>query len=207
MGSFKDFQPKGAQMSDLSHLTDYLSNEPQEIPLDVLSKLVTRFRKDQERVAKAESELKEAREAFNQVSQVDIPQFLLQFGVAGVPLSTGEMLRVDQKVSASVKDIDDFAEFLTARGDDDILKTTFALGKLPIEVVRKIQKLLIDNFDLSPDIARSVHSATLKKYVKELCGIGMENPEERLGERYIPLQELPESVSVYTYFETTIKKK
>lgn len=192
-------------MSDFDHLLGH--EDQQEIPLDQLKKLVDRFRKADKEVNELEEKLKVAKEIFNQVSQTDIPQFLLQYGVSGVPLSTGEMLRIKQEISASVKDIDSFSDFLTERGDDDILKTNIKVGKVPTEIAQKIAQMLVETYGLSADIERSVHSMTLKKYVKELCGIGMENAEERLGDRYVPLQELPESVSVFTYFKTTINKK
>lgn len=192
-------------MSDLSHLLDH--EQEQEIPLDHLAQLVERFRFYEATIEKLEALLKEAKENFNAVSQVDIPQFLLQYGVSGVPLRSGEMLRISQEISASVKDMESFSEYVTERGDDDILKTTINVGKVPTEIAQKIQRLLMETFDLSADVNRTVHPQTLKKYVKELCGIGMENPEERLGDRYVALQELPEAVSVYTYFKTTIKKK
>lgn len=192
-------------MSELDHLLGH--QEEQELPPNQLARLVSRYRVLDEEVKKLEHELSEAKEAFNEISQTEIPQFLLQYGVSGVPLSTGEMLSIKQEVSASIKDMPAFAEYVTERGDDDILKTTMVLGKVPAEIAKRIRVLLLQEFDLSADIAQTVHPQTLKKYVKELCGIGMDDPEDRLGDRYVPLQELPDYVSVYTYFKTSLKAK
>lgn len=193
-----------------AHLFDHLlehSTTEVELPLAKLQAMVGRFQQIEAELVRLELETKVTKERFNQISQVDIPNLLMQYGLSEIKLASGEKLRVTQELSASIKDMDSFSEFVTERGDDDILKSMISLGKIPAEVAEKIQRVLLEQFDLMADISRTVHPATLKKYIKETCGIGMEDAEDRLGERYVPLQELPSSIGVFTYFKTTIKKK
>lgn len=193
-------------MSDFSYLTK-AAEESEEIPVAQLGAMVVRFREAEKEVAQLEEDLKNAKERFNQVSQIDIPQLLLQNGLSEIRLSTGEKLRVSQEISASVKDIDLFRDFVNERGDEDILKTTLTLGKTPHEIVDKVRRMLMEQFELMSEITTTVHPMTLKKYIKEICGIGTEDAEERLGDRYVPMQELPEFIRVFSYFKTSIKNK
>lgn len=175
--------------------------------LERLQRLVIRFEEEANEVEALEEKLAEAKKRYNKTSMEDIPEVLLGAGLSELRLADGRKVVVKEEISASVKDSTAFANFVKGRGDDDILKTTMVLGKLPDNILSSLKRLLAENLDLYPEVNQTVHSATLKKYVKEITGMGMENPAERLGERYIPMQELPECVSVFRFFKTTIKNK
>lgn len=185
----------------LGHLTEHLDKlDVVEVPLDKLAYLVKQFKLYESHIKSLEDELKEAKARFNQVAQVELPELLLQNGLSEIKLATGEKIKVSQEIAATIKDAESFGEFLAARGDDDIMRTMLSLGKVPAPLLKKIVFTLMSEYNISPDAQQTVHPQTLKKYIKELCGIGKEDADDCLS-----LQDLPESISVYTYYKTTIK--
>jgi hypothetical protein len=204
--------PSSAVSKPFDHLVDALDQEAGAVSnstLGELNRLVEKMKTMQAECEQLEAALIEAKRKFNQLSMIDIPQLLLSNGLSEIKLATGEKLKVSQNVSCTIKNMDAFAEFLTLRGDDAIIKTGFTVGKLPAEMVNKIRAALYKDFGLEAEINQTVHSATLQKYIKEICAIGVDADQaaEKLGDRYVPLQDLPESVSVYTYFKTALAKK
>lgn len=175
--------------------------------LERLHSLVKLYDEQAEAVAEAETALEVAKKAFNKTALEDIPELVLSTGLSELRLSDGRKLVVKEEISPSVKDATAFAAFVTERGEDDILKTTMQLGKLPENVIKALKRLLAEQLDLYPEITQSVHPMTLKKYIKEICGVGLEDPVARLGERYVPMCDLPNCVSVYRYYKTVIKNK
>lgn len=176
-----------------------------ESTLERLQRLVRLYMEQHTAVLEAEQALDAAKKAFNKTSMEDIPEVLLGAGLSQLKLADGKKVTVKEEISCSVKDMPSFSSFVTDRGDDEILKTTVALGRVPDNILAGIKRLLAERFDLYPEVVQTVHNATLKKYLKEISGVGLEDPEERLGERYVPMHELPPSVSVYRYYKTTIK--
>ena len=190
--------------NDLSHLMEALGTGDEKGALERLEALVVRYKREESEVEELEEKLKRAKERFNRTKQQDIPEVLLQNGLSEIRLKSGEKLRVTQKVSASIKDVEKFAAFLEARNDDDILKTVFELGKVPAEVLSIMKRTLAEQFEVYPKVKQTVHPQTLAKYIRELCGVGVEKRED---EEFLALQDLPESVSVFVYYDTAIKNK
>lgn len=182
-----------------THLVEDTDAPKHGAPVVLLGNLITRYKETQKKIAYLEDELKAAKESFNQVSQREIPELLIQNGLSQIQLSTGEKVTVKQEVSVSIKDMEEFAAFLAKTGNEDILKTSIQVGKLPQEILEKLRALMYDAFALEPQISYTCHPQTLKKFVKELCGIGSDAPGS------IPLQDMPPCASVYTYFNTVIK--
>ena len=190
---------------DFEHLMDDAENGLVEDKLTQIAQLAAFQLKYEEQLAMLEAQAKEVKAKLLKISQEELPQLILGTGVSRVRLADGKEISVTQELSASVKDMRAFSKFVAERGDDAILKTTIELGKLPDNVIKAIQKWFADTLNMMPDINRTVHAQTLKKYVKELCGVGMEGAEERLGDRYIPLGQLPDYISAFTYYKTKIK--
>ena len=174
--------------------------------LERLQLLVNEYDTLADKIERAEQVLKELQTAFNKVSMEEIPSLLGGAGLSEIRLADGRKVTVKAEISASVTDPGAFAQYVTDRGDDYLLKTTMELGKLPDNVLSALRKLLATELELYPEIKQSVHPQTLKKYIREITGAGKEDPEAALGDRYVPVHELPESVSIFNYFKTTIKK-
>lgn len=188
---------------DLSYLVADADSVDITDSLAQLNQLCTEWREAKLAVEEAEAALNAAKKHFNAISQDSIPQLLLQHGLSEIKLSDGSKVRVTQELQPTVKDMDRFVAFLESRGESSIVKTEISLGKLDSSVVKIIRRLLAEQLDLYPDIRATVHPMTLKKYIKELCGIGQQNVDERC----IPLQDLPDCVSAFTYYKTNIKDK
>lgn len=188
-------------MQDLSHLMNDTGNI--EDALERLQQLCNEWRAAKDGVAEAEEYLDEAKKRFNRVSQELIPELLMQHGLSEIKLADGAKVAITMEVSPSVKDMNTFVQFLEARGESAIVKTELSFGKLDQSIIKVIQRMLAENLALYPDVKSGVHPMTLKKYIKELCGIGQKEPDDRC----IALQDLPECVSAYTFYKTTIKEK
>lgn len=178
-----------------------------ESSLERLQRLVNLYDEQLAAVEETEAAFEAAKKAFNKTSMEDIPEVLLGSGLSELRLADGRKVTVKEEISASVKDAPAFAEFVTERGDEDVLKTTLQLGKVPDNVLSAIKRMLAEKLDIYPEVTQTVHSQTLKKYIKEICGVGVEDPAQQLGDKYIPMHELPEFINVYRYYKTTIKRK
>lgn len=167
--------------------------------LDALSRLVLEHTRLKNQIADDEEDLKFKKAAFTKIAQESIPQFMLQRGIAEVKTAEGIKVVVKDDVGVSVSDLPKFAKFLEKRGDADIMKTTLELGKVPHQVLNAIVAYARTEFDIIPDIGQKVHPATLKKYVRELCGIGGDTEAE------CTVEELKDMLSIFQFHKTTVK--
>lgn len=185
---------------NLTHLQQTAENSGEQ-SLPELADYVALFKAQKARVEALEEELAEAKKAFQQTAQEDIPNLLLQNGFTKLHLLSGETLTIKTEIAPTIKNMAEFAEFLAARGDDDILKTKLELGKVPAELLAEAQAALAA-LGLAAIPTQTVHPGTLKKYIREICRLesGLLYADEAAA-----LQDLPECISVYTYYKTTLK--
>lgn len=186
---------------DLSFLVE--ESENVVAPDNVLARIAAKaeeYKASRQRLADLEEAMKDEKKLFNKISQEDLPTLLRANGLESVTLQTGEKVSVKEDLSASIKDAEKLAKFLEERGDDALIKTTMEFGKVPAEILEHMRRTLADNYGLYPDIKQTVHSQTLAKYFRNLCGIGGEHEAE------FPLAQIdPKMVTVFTFFKTTIK--
>lgn len=189
-------------MSDpFAHLLGETEKEPVgDNVLRQVADLAAEWKVRKARVEALEAALKEAKLEFNKVSQEALPNILLTNGLGKVNLATGESITIKEEVSASVKHMGRFYEFLLERGDGSLVKTDLSFGKIPPEILDKIQTYLADTYDLYPEMKQVIHPQTLQKYIRDLCGIGGNT------EASIPVSALDENmITVFTYYKTTVK--
>lgn len=169
--------------------------------LEYVGELANLWTKRNERVKELEYELKLAKQEFNEVSQELIPKALLNTGLSEVKLADGRKVIVTDELSASVKDYEAFGKFLDERGDSSLLKTTIEVGKIPKPIVKKLLSVMFNDFGLdSAEAVTKIHPATLKKYVKELCGVGGKT------EAQMNIEDIDKDMlSIYTFNKTKIK--
>lgn len=184
-----------------AHLVEDAGQEPVgDNVLKQVATLANQWKERKARVEALEAQLKEAKAEFNKVSQDALPNLLLQHGLGKISLATGEAIIVKEEVSASIKNMGRFYEFLLERGDAALVKTDLSFGKVPPEILDKIQSMLADTFDLYPEMKQVIHPQTLQKYIRDLCGIG------GASEAAVPLSALDEDmITVFTYYKTTVK--
>ena len=153
--------------------------------LTVLAKMVDEFQKLEGEIALHESQLKTLKGMFNQISQIDIPDFLVQFGLKEIKLIDDRKVKVKSDVSVTIKDYPAFILFLKQRHDDDIVKNSVEVLNPPRELIDQISE-----FELESHYEQKIHPATLKKYFRDFLEVG-DTP--------------PDCVSIYTYSKTSIK--
>lgn len=183
-------------------MMDHLVNHKEDSPTDMLGDLADKARLFQTKKAKVdqlEADLKKAKEEFNEVSQVMIPEAMLPNGLKSIELEDGCKIAVKEDVSASVSDPVKFGKWLSDRGDGDIMKTTLEIGKVPSKIVWDTVKYMTKEYGITPDVAQKVHPQTLNKYVREMCGING-------GEAVLSVDDFEGMLSLFVYYKTTIKK-
>lgn len=198
-------------MSSFDYLVEDLeavSNEaPAQDSLQRLNTLVNKYKEQQETIERLEEQLSQAKTSFFKTAKEDIPNLLMQNGLSEIKLPSGEKVSVKMEVAPTITNMEEFAQFLTERGEGSILKTQMELGKLDPSIVNSIRKMLVEKLDLYPDIKQTVHPMTLKKYIKELCLLNDSNPTfDENDDTHIPLQNLPKCVSAFTFYNTSIKR-
>lgn len=155
-----------------------------------------------EKVNDLEEQLTEAKRELNKVSQKLIPEAFISLGMSSVRLKDGREFGYKEEVSCSVKDFKKFEEFLEKQGDASIIKTVFELGKVPKPILQKLSAMIFEKFGLLVTPNQTVHSQTLAKYIRTLCGIG------GVSKAVMSVEELDKDmINVYTFYKTTVKNK
>ena len=152
--------------------------------LEELYKLVLRYRELQEEIEQHEAYLKNIKQAFLQVSQVAIPDFLGTFNLSEIRLSSGEKLEVKSNVSVTVKDQDRFFDYLRKTDQADMIKDKVTVDDATDAIIKQLIEA-----GASFDRKRSIHPGALTKFFRLMLEAG---------------QKPPESVTVYTYSHTKI---
>lgn len=79
-------------------------------------------------IAILEAVLKIYKDRLNNIVKKEMPEIMLELGVAELKLSTGEHLENKKIVSGKVKDREEAAKWLMGIGRDDLIKTTLKFG-------------------------------------------------------------------------------
>ena len=171
-------------------------------PTDALEKLyslVNLLEDYNDSIADFEASLAEYKERAREISQKEIPELLAQYGLSEIKLKDGRKVTVKQDCRATVKNFDEFYAFMQARGEENLIKTTLELGKVPAVAVVAAQKAVLQATGVAPESKTTIAPQTLWAWVRTNIGMGKTVPDELLNKDSIP------GVSVYTFSETKIK--
>jgi len=194
-------------MNTPEFLKTSVEDGPAQTELARLQQLVKEYQSRDAMVKDLEEELKLAKEAFNIVAQQEIPNILNQYGLSDIKLASGEKITVKEELSVSVKDdkLLDFYKFLKDRGDEDIIKLMFQFRRMPEEKMNDLF-IFLKEYDYDYEYEKGVHPQTLKKYFKELLGIGQDDREEGIRlKRYLRPEDVKSFATFFTYYTTKIK--
>jgi hypothetical protein len=184
------------------------TEEDQGMELSRLKVLSDSYLAIEEEVKTMEAMLKEKKEIFRQLSQEEIPNFLQQFNLSSIQLESGEKITVKPDVSCSVTDYAKFIDFLKGREEDGIVKLTIAFDRMESDKQKELFNFLNEEQYLFGS-DNKVHSQTMKKYFKELLGVGM-TEEERVNAianaQCVNSSSVEDFAKVFQYYKTTIKK-
>ena len=195
---------------DLSH---FRNDKPDELNADSLQRLknlADSYFLIEKEVNEAEEYFKERKGLFNKLCQETIPDFLGQYGLSDIKLKSGEKIKVKEDLSVSISEENKpkFFAFLKERNEDDIIKMQIHFDRMPS---KKLQNLIsfLNKEKFGYDSKRDVHSATRKKYFKELFGLHVDEDDRKVGienNRYLRMQDVEEFANVFQIRKTKIKK-
>jgi hypothetical protein len=200
-----------------------LGNEPvQEDTLKKLAGLVALLERQQSSIDALKERLTEANMALAKTSSQDIPQLLLQHGLSRIKLADGREISIKEDVSVSFIGGDDealkarseqaFFKFLRDRGESDIVKLLFAFGRMPDEKIEALEKWLEEQkYEYG---ARSkVEPQTMKKYWRDMLGVGLEETDRQQGVKMgmlLTLEDIEDGkagVKIFKLWQTKLGKK
>ena len=169
--------------------------QPEEDKLVVLSKLVKDYKSIEADIADIEAKLKERMEALQKISREAIPSILNSTGLSEIKLATGEKLKVEDKIQASIADKNytvAYRNMIQAEGGDDNAEVKVdSLFKAQVvleDVSDEVLEMLLEK-DIAYEVKRSIHWQTLRKYCQGKLEDG---------------KQIPEGISVFQYQETKI---
>ena len=139
-----------------------------------------------EQIAFAEEQVKELKAERRKISEIHIPDKMMEFGLSKVTLSGGVSLEVKQYYSAKIPDVrqEEAFAWLKANKLDAIIKSkvdcSFGQGE---EETRNEEALCgyLDRMRAAYKRKRSVHASTLKAFVREQVEGGADFPQDLFG--------------------------
>lgn len=139
-----------------------------------------------------EEVLKRRKKDLFQVRQQQIPDLMQEFGLSTVSTSDGVKIKIEKGVSVTTKSTEKLHKYMRDNGAGDLIKNqvmvTVANEEERKEVIGKLDETMCEYKN-----KEGVHSATLKKYVKDLLEEGKQLP--------------PEAANVYEYEYSKIQKR
>lgn len=134
-----------------------------------LDQLSERLRQAKLDVEEAEERLKEAKEAYRQLSEVDIPTVMDEMGVSDVTTANGCRLKLEDNIHARITDETREAAFrwLEARGLGGSIKrnVTIPFAKGEEDRARKLLESLGDEYEARE--SQEIHHSTLRSVLKQ----------------------------------------
>ena len=138
--------------------------------------------------------LKDLKEKQEIISRVKIPGLLNTVGLSELKLKSGEKVVIQDKVKANIakKNISEaFAAMVEAEGGKkEIVNSLFKTQLVIPEIEDNLLDYLLEQ-GYTYDVQKTIHPQTLNKYCRERLSQG---------------KNIPESITVFQYQETTIKK-
>ena len=157
---------------------------PENASIKQISELAKRQVGLIDQIDKKELELKKLEEDLRQVSEVDLPQAMFEAGVSSFTLENGMKVSTKDDVYASIPKAkeEEAHEWLNANGFGGIIKHVVSASFGKEEDSRAAELITAaKQLGLNPEDKRSVHSATLKAFVKEQLVQGKNIPLELFG--------------------------
>lgn len=165
-------------------------------------------------------ELENVSRLFNEVNHELIPNLLRQNGLSRIRLKDGREVSIKEDVSVSwvgddeiqqLRSQEKFFEFLQNRGEADIVKLNVAFKRMPDET-RDMLLEFLEEKELEYEMRTKVESSTLRKYFRELYGVGLDEDElQRAAESGKVMSDtdptLQSMVKTFKYYATKVTEK
>ena len=185
MDIFKEIEEAGDKVREkqeidlgpISRLADrqkLLESKSTEKNIDSIYGLACRLNASIEDLEEA---LKKRKKDLYNVRQVQIPELMKEFGLDSITTINGAKIKIQDGVSVTTKDQSALFIYLRKHNAGDLIKNQIIIPTDNEESRIKITKLLED-IQAPFEEKASVHSATLKKYVKDKLKEGIKIPEK-----------------------------
>jgi|TARA_R110000796_G_scaffold9012_4_gene31047 hypothetical protein len=160
------------------------TNEATDGELSIVSNLANKQLKLATEVIALEEGLKAKKEELRLTSENELPDAMQSAGLTQITLTTGEKISIASFYNAHISKANQEKayEWLTSNGHEGLIKNEVLLkfGREEIEVVDQTVSALQAR-GLSPEVRQSVHPSTLKAFIKEQLGAGIDIPSEPFG--------------------------
>lgn len=117
-------------------------------------------------VADVEAALKMLKKDLFQVSQVQIPELMKEFGLDAITTNTGVKIEVKDGISVSVRDQQKLFAYVRENDSGDLIKNSIVVQTDTTDGRKEVLKLL-ENADCFFEEKEVLHPATLKKFIKD----------------------------------------
>ena len=179
-------------MSDLSSLMEADTQSKSESPLGTfddtnlkgVAQLAQKISHQEATVAELEAKLRQAKKDLYKMSDEELPNMLAEMGVSSFKLQDGSQVEIKKTYGASIP-VDKREEaysWLRQNGFGDMVKNivsvNFGMGE---DQQASDFKSKVEEQGLSPKQEESVHSSTLRAWVKEQTEEGRPFPMELFG--------------------------
>jgi hypothetical protein len=166
-------------------LRDAEINTPDEDGIKKLSKMVKELQAHREEKSALENALSEIDKQIRALEEQEIPEKMLELGVSGFKLDTGESVEMKDNIRASIpeKYKDEAFAWLEKEGHGDLIKSEIkcSLDRGDVEKANLILDILKQQGIEDAELKKAVHWGTLSSFVKEQLGQGAAIPLEHLG--------------------------
>ena len=158
---------------------------PSDSQLEGVAALVREQIELEAAVEQCEKLLSDAKKELRRVSEVKLPEAMQALGIESFSTSDGYAVMIKNDIFASIKNANKAAAFtwLRERGFEDIIKNevTVSFGRGDDALVAQLGDYLSDHAMNNWKQKESVHSGTLKAFIKEQLSMGAEVPLDLFG--------------------------
>lgn len=131
-------------------------------------------------IEEQENTIKRLKAQHRTISEIDIPNLMLELGVKEIKLPDGSAVQVKPELDVSIllNDRPEAWEWLTKKGFGGLIKTEIivAYGKGELDAAIKFQREVIKKYKVDAVMERGVHPQTLKAFAKEQLRDGKDLP-------------------------------
>lgn len=131
-----------------------------------------------------EQKIKELKDAYKTATEDDMPALLSELGVSAIKLPSGEMVSIETELHCGIPAArkEEAFEWLRDNNHADLIKNELVVkfGRNEDNMVKEI-KGVAETMGLKFDEKTSVHSMTLKAFVKEQMRSGNDLPQDLFG--------------------------